>query len=97
MAWASWTTPGIYTGRGGVRTDEVGVITGNVTVHTTWDGQEADVSVQYTGTLEWFTVAGSPVPCRTERHSRNLHQAVIEGIKAGSGTSMPRLHEAALP
>ncbi|MFC9458778.1 hypothetical protein ACFRAI_40895 [Streptomyces sp. NPDC056637] len=97
MAWASWTTPGIYTGRGGVRTDEVGVITGNVTVHTTWDGQEADVSVQYTGTLEWFTVAGSPVPCRTERHSRNLHQAVIEGIKAGSGTSIPRLHEAALP
>ncbi|WP_406337057.1 hypothetical protein [Streptomyces sp. NBC_00649] len=97
MAWASWTTPGIYTGRGGVRTDEVGVITGNVTVHTTWDGQEADVSVQYTGTLEWFTVAGSPVPCRTERHSRNLHQAVIEGIKAGSGTSVPQLPEAALP
>ncbi|MFE2990286.1 hypothetical protein [Streptomyces sp. NPDC059262] len=97
MAWASWTTPGIFTGRGGVRTDEVGVITGNVTVHTTWDGQEADVSVQYTGTLEWFTVAGSPVPCRTERHSRNLHQAVVEGVKAGSGTSIPRLHEAAVP
>lgn len=97
MAWASWTTPGIFTGRGGVRTDEAGVVTGDVTVHTTWDGQEADVSVQYTGTLEWFTVTGSPVPCRTERHSRDLHQAVIEGIKAGNGATIPRLHDAAVP
>ncbi|MFI1367541.1 hypothetical protein [Streptomyces griseochromogenes] len=88
MVWASWTTPGVFAGRGGARTDEAGVVTGDLTVHTTWDGNVADVTVQYTGTSEWFTVTGSPVPCHSERQSRNLHQAVVAAVRAGGGATV---------
>ncbi|MFG2602328.1 hypothetical protein ACGFT2_02000 [Streptomyces sp. NPDC048514] len=90
MVWASWTTRGVFTGRGGARTDEAGIVVGDLTVHTTWDGSECDVTVQYTDTSEWFTLTGSPVSCRTERHSRDLHQAVVEAVKTGGGATVPR-------
>ncbi|MEU9991830.1 hypothetical protein ACFZCP_33270 [Streptomyces sp. NPDC007971] len=88
MVWASWTTPGIFAGRGGARTNEAGIVTGDLTVHTTWDGNEADVTVQYTGTSDWFTLAGSPVPCQSEQQSRNLHQAVVTAVRAGGGATV---------
>ncbi|MGW2648873.1 hypothetical protein ACWC2T_29120 [Streptomyces sp. NPDC001393] len=91
MVWASWTTPGVFTGPGGTRTEEAGIVVGDLTVHTTWDGNEADVSVQYTGTSEWFTLTGSPVPCRSEVQSRHLHQAAVEAVRAGGGSTVPRL------
>ncbi|MFJ6659509.1 hypothetical protein ACIQNG_24620 [Streptomyces sp. NPDC091377] len=91
MAWASWTTPGIFSGRGGVHTDETGILTGDLTVHTTWDGTEVDITVQYTGTSDWYTVTGSPVPCRSERHSRALHQAVVAAVRAGGGVTLSRV------
>lgn len=31
MTWASWTTTGVFAGRGGVRTDEAGVLSGDLT------------------------------------------------------------------
>ncbi|MFJ4687266.1 hypothetical protein [Streptomyces sp. NPDC088789] len=91
MAWASWTTPGIFSGRGGVHTDETGILTGDLTVHTTWDGTEVDITVQYTGTSDWYTVTGSPVTCRSERHSRALHQAVVAAVRAGGGVTLSRV------
>ncbi|MEU2336989.1 hypothetical protein ABZ770_40610 [Streptomyces sp. NPDC006654] len=90
MVQASWTTPGVFTGQGGVRTDEVGVVTGELTVRTSWNGGQADVKVQYSGTSGWFTLTGSPVPCPSERNSRNLHQEVVEFVRAGGGTAVPR-------
>ncbi|MFE2101647.1 MULTISPECIES: hypothetical protein [unclassified Streptomyces] len=92
MVWASWTTPGVFSGRGGACTDEAGVVTGDLTVHTTWDGNEADVTVQYTGTSEWFTLTGSPAPCHSERESRNLHQAVVAAVRAGGGVTIEQGH-----
>ncbi|MDF3299164.1 hypothetical protein [Streptomyces tropicalis] len=89
MAWASWTTTGVYAGRGGARTDEAGILTGDLTVHTTWDGREADITVQYSGTSQWFTLTGSPVSCPSERESRNLHQGVVEAVRAGGGATVP--------
>ncbi|MFC3575851.1 hypothetical protein ACFOZ0_21725 [Streptomyces yaanensis] len=89
MAWASWTTTGVFAGRGGARTDEGMIVTGDLTVHTTWDGREADVAVQYSGTSHWFTLAGSPVPCPSEQESRHLHQEVVEAVKAGGGATVP--------
>ncbi|MFH8342344.1 hypothetical protein [Streptomyces sp. AM6-12] len=97
MVFASWTTPGVFTGRGGARTVEAGVLTGDLTVHTTWDGREADVSVQYSGTSEWFTLSGSPVPCRSERASRDLHQEVVESIRKGAEATVPPFHQTATP
>ena len=90
MAWASWTTTGVFAGRGGVRTDEAGTVTGDLTVHTTWDGSHADVTVQYSGASRWFTLTGSPVPCATEKDSRNLHQAVVEAVRVGGGATVPQ-------
>ncbi|MFD8810441.1 hypothetical protein ACFV23_02810 [Streptomyces sp. NPDC059627] len=54
----------VTAGPGGVMTDDVGVITGDLTVRTTLDddGHRARVTVQYTGADEWYTVTGSPVP-----------------------------------
>ncbi|MET9378321.1 hypothetical protein ACFYV5_10515 [Streptomyces sp. NPDC003035] len=91
MSWASWTTPGVYTGRGGVLTDEVGPVTGDVTVHTTWAEGEARVAVQYSGASDWFTMSGSPVPCATERESRDLHEAAVEAVREGNAATVPSL------
>ncbi|MFG2395214.1 hypothetical protein ACGFYF_41120 [Streptomyces lavendulae] len=45
-------------------TDEVGVITGDVTL-TSGAGPDgtASVRIQYTGAEEWYTLTGSPAPC----------------------------------
>ncbi|MFD3807231.1 hypothetical protein ACFWSF_15725 [Streptomyces sp. NPDC058611] len=83
MDWASWTTVNVFAGRGGVRTEEAGALTGDLTVHTTWTGAEARVSVQYSGSSDWFTLAGSPLPCASERDSRDLHDVVVELVRAG--------------
>ncbi|MEV8566199.1 hypothetical protein AB0436_11595 [Streptomyces sp. NPDC051322] len=83
-SWASWTTSGVFTGAGGVRTVEVGPISGDLTVHTTWIDGQAEVAVQFTGALDWFTLPGSPVPCPSQEESRSLHQAVIEAIRLGA-------------
>ncbi|WP_449345004.1 hypothetical protein [Streptomyces narbonensis] len=91
MSWASWTTAGVYTGRGGVLTDEAGVVTGYVTVHTTWTEGEARVAVQYSGASDESTMSGSPVPCSTETESRDLHDAVVEAVRQGAGATVPNL------
>ncbi|MFJ8696447.1 hypothetical protein [Streptomyces roseolilacinus] len=83
--WASWTTVNVFSGTGGVRTVELGVLTGNLSVHTTWYGTEADVAIQYSGGSDWYTMAGSPVPCHSEEESRALHQWAVEVVQAGGG------------
>lgn len=91
MSWASWTTAGVYTGRGGVLTVEGGIVTGDLTVHTTFVDGEARVAVQYSGASDWFTMSGSPVPCSSEEESRELHDAVVEAVREGRGATVPRL------
>lgn len=72
-------------------TDEAGVVTGDVTVHTTWADGEARVAVQYSGASDWFTMSGSPVPCATEEESRDLHDDVVEAVREGNGATVPTL------
>ncbi|GEB55199.1 hypothetical protein GCM10017674_28700 [Streptomyces gardneri] len=72
-------------------TDEAGVVTGDLTVHTTWTEGEARVAVQYSGASDWFTMSGSPVPCTTEEESRDLHEAVVEAVRQGAGATVPNL------
>lgn len=90
MTWASWTTHGVFAGRGGVRTDGGVVLTGELDVHTTWTEADglAHVAVQYSGGSEWLTLAGSPVPCRSEEASRTLHDAVIQAVRAGGAATV---------
>ncbi|MEU3726955.1 hypothetical protein [Streptomyces sp. NPDC031705] len=91
MSWASWTTCGIYAGRGGARTADAGVLTGELDVHTTWTEADglAHVAVQHSGGTEWFTLSGSPVPCPSEEASRTLHDAVLLAVRAGGGATLP--------
>ncbi|MEJ8639120.1 MULTISPECIES: hypothetical protein [unclassified Streptomyces] len=91
MSWASWTTAGVFSGRGGVLTDEVGVLSGDLTVHTTWAGGEARVAVQYSGASDWFTMTGSPAPCQSEDDSRSLHQAAVQAVQEGGPATVPSL------
>lgn len=43
------TTKGVFTGAGGVRTDEAGILTGEVSVRTIWKNGQAHIAVQYSG------------------------------------------------
>ncbi|WP_441248465.1 hypothetical protein [Kitasatospora sp. McL0602] len=88
--WATWTTQSIHAGHGGVLTEEIGVITGDLTLHTMWIENEARLTVQYTGALDWFTVVGSPVRAEDEGTARNVHQAMVEAAKAGGGARAPQ-------
>jgi hypothetical protein len=87
--WATWTTQGILAGTGGIRTVELGVIKGDLTIHTTWIDGEARLTVQYSGALDWYTVDGSPVPAADEATARELHQRMVEAVKAGGGAGAP--------
>ena len=43
---------------GGVMTDEVGVVTGELTLRTTIDGGQVTIQVQYKDADEWYHVTG---------------------------------------
>jgi hypothetical protein len=43
---------------GGVMTDEVGVITGELTLRSSLDGNQVTMQVQYKDAGEWYHVAG---------------------------------------
>ena len=64
----------VKAGPGGAMTDEVGVITGDLTVATSLqpDGR-AGVAVQYTDADEWYTLTGSPAPLPHPVGLRQLH------------------------
>lgn len=94
MSWASWTTVGVTSGTGGVRTHEMGIVNGDLNVHTTWVDDWATITVQYSGDDDWFTVAGSPVACSSERGSRDLHQAMVEAARQGGGVTVHDIRHA---
>ncbi|MCX5300307.1 hypothetical protein OG898_28135 [Streptomyces sp. NBC_00193] len=70
-------------------TDEVGVITGDVTV-TTEPGPDgrASARIQYTGAEEWYTLTGSPAPLPPGGLAV-FHQHVVEAVKAGGAAEVP--------
>ncbi|MBZ6142502.1 hypothetical protein [Streptomyces olivaceus] len=80
----------VKAGRGGAMTDEVGVVTGDLTVATAArnDGL-ADITLQYTGAEEWYTLTGSPadVPAEGLQH---LHHTVLDKIRSGGEARAPR-------
>ncbi|GAB2983379.1 hypothetical protein GCM10023080_056810 [Streptomyces pseudoechinosporeus] len=79
----------VTAGRGGAMTDEVGVITGDLTLATTaLPGGRAAVTVQYTGAAEWYTLTGSPVPLPPGQLAA-LHADVVERVQQGGGAEAP--------
>lgn len=82
-------TSHVKAGPGGVMTDEVGVITGDVSL-TTEAGPDGTVQVriQYTGADEWYTVTGSPAPLPPGGLAA-FHERVVDSIRAGGAAEVP--------
>ncbi|WP_405714858.1 hypothetical protein OG264_35545 [Streptomyces xanthophaeus] len=76
-------------GPGGAMTDEVGVITGPLTLRTTAvAGGLVRFDVQYTDADEWYTLTGSPLPHHGDPAA--LHAAALGAIRAGHAAEAPR-------
>ncbi|WP_331721585.1 hypothetical protein [Streptomyces sp. NBC_00212] len=79
----------VTAGPGGAMTDEVGVITGDLTLTTSLgDDDLARFAVQYTEAEEWYTLTGSPrslPPGGLEV----LHARTLEAIRAGGAAEAP--------
>ncbi|MEW1724334.1 hypothetical protein [Streptomyces sp. NPDC093109] len=70
-------------------TDEVGVITGNLTLTTALrTDSRADIHVQYTGADESYTLTGSPVPV-APGGLHGLHVRVVEAVRRGGQAVVP--------
>jgi hypothetical protein len=67
----------IVAGPGGVMTDEVGVVTGDLTLKTVFDGAAARVVVQYKGAEEWYAVTGGTVPLADPADAAGVHQLAV--------------------
>lgn len=65
---------------GGVMTNEVGAITGELEVETTLAGRRLDVKVAYVGACEWYRVRGAPLSVTTSDDLQHLHRLVIERL-----------------
>ena len=64
---------------GGVMTDEVGVITGDLTLHTEFTDGTVTVRVQYKDAAEWYVVTGGKAPLKDEADLDAVH-AIVVGI-----------------
>ncbi len=71
-------------GPGGVMTDEVGVVTGELTLATevTEDGQ-ATLRVQYLDADEWYTVTGGRYRLADRARGKELHDAALALLAQG--------------
>ncbi|MET9914909.1 hypothetical protein ABZZ74_51065 [Streptomyces sp. NPDC006476] len=81
-------TSTVTAGPGGAMTDEVGVITGDLTVTTTLtdDRHSVHVAVQYTGADEWYTLTGSPAPI-PQGGLAAYHRDLLGRIRRGQGAT----------
>jgi hypothetical protein len=65
---------------GGVMTEEVGPVTGELEVLTRAEERTLEVLVRYAGAEEWYTVEGSPISLAAGSSSsevRELHERVV--------------------
>jgi len=69
----------ITAGPGGVMTDEVGVITGDLTIRTTAADGQVVVQVQYKDADEWYAVTGGRAMLSDESDLAAVH-AIVVGI-----------------
>ncbi|MGK5679668.1 hypothetical protein [Actinoplanes sp. URMC 104] len=69
----------IVAGPGGVMTDEVGVVTGDLTLRTEMADSEVIVRVQYKDADEWYAVTGAKAVLRDPSDIDAVH-AVVVGI-----------------
>lgn len=75
----------IVPGHGGVMTDEVGVVTGELTLSTELDDALAVVfRVQYKDADEWYVVTGGHAQLRDATELDAVHNAALAAIGRGA-------------
>ncbi|GLY97125.1 hypothetical protein Acsp02_43790 [Actinoplanes sp. NBRC 103695] len=62
---------------GGVMTDEVGVITGEVTLVSEVSGKDVTLTVQYKDAAEWYHVTGGKVTLADPADADVLHDFTV--------------------
>jgi len=70
-------TSDLVPGPGGVMTDEVGVITGELTLRSELDGDKLTLRVQYKEADEWYTVTGGKAALKDPADLDAVHQVVV--------------------
>ncbi|GID31419.1 hypothetical protein [Paractinoplanes brasiliensis] len=70
-------TTDIVAGQGGVMTDEVGVVTGDLTLRSELSGSEVVVRVQYKDADEWYTVTGAKATLRDPADVDAVHTVAV--------------------
>lgn len=70
---------------GGVMTEEVGAVTGDLEIATRPEGAAVRISVRYAGAEEWYTVEGSPISLTSTAppgpdELRELHQRILSHL-----------------
>ncbi len=76
---ATSRTTDIVAGQGGVMTDEVGVVTGDLTLRTEFSGDQVAVRVQYKDADEWYAVTGAKATLKDPADLDAVH-AIAVGI-----------------
>ena len=83
---ATQRTTDITPGPGGVMTDEVGVVTGELTVRTEADDKLAvTVRVQYKDAAEWYTVTGARATLTDARDLDAVHAVAVALLNRPNG------------
>jgi hypothetical protein len=73
----------VTAGPGGVMTDEVGVITGDLTVRTeVADDGSVRTLVAYQGALDWYTISGAPTALGGKDLDA-IHAQLVERVTRG--------------
>jgi len=70
-------TADITAGPGGVMTDEVGVVTGQLTLRTELAGNDVVLRVQYKDAAEWYAVTGGRAPLADPRDLDAVHAVAV--------------------
>jgi hypothetical protein len=70
-------TSDLVAGPGGVMTDEVGVITGELTLRSELDGEKLTLSVQYREADEWYLLTGGKATLKDPADLDAVHQIVV--------------------
>ncbi|AQZ69057.1 unnamed protein product [[Actinomadura] parvosata subsp. kistnae] len=78
----------VLAGPGGVMTEDVGIITGELTVRTVVAGDQVSIRIQYLNADEWYELQGSPMPPPTTS-GPCLHQKIVQAIRHGLPTGLP--------
>ena len=78
-------TSDLVAGPGGVMTDEVGVITGELTLRSELDGGKLTLRVQYKEADEWYVVTGGKAALKDPADLDAVHQVVVAILNRPEG------------